>query len=374
MLMRAGFATAAITPQLPVYLAGYGDRRDPATTVHEDLEARVLVIETNGAHCCLITCDLLAMSRDFSDPIRAAVAEVIGADSDHVITACTHVHAGPSTLTGTDAIGWPVPPGYRRYLVERIQRAAHEAVDRLTPAIPLFARVDLPSHAAVNRRNHPLTPSAAVLLLDPAVIVANFGIHPTVTGPTNLTVATDWVGPFRRAVETRAGIPAMFLQGCQGDVNPSATSWEDGSPSSWGPVVDSYAGSLAQCVADAAATATGIDVTTFTARRRTLDVPVGDTLLAALAGGSATRAIDVLTWTLGELALITVPGEGFHGVEAELRAHHAEPLLLAGLAPDWHGYFPVPYTDGYEEGLSLGPDAVAQLVDALRLEARSTVA
>ena len=42
-----------------------------------------------------------------------------------------------------------------------------------------------------------------------------------------------------------------------------------------------------------------------------------------------------------------------------------DPLLLAGLAPDWHGYFPLPYTDGYEEGLSLGPDAVAQLVAAL---------
>jgi hypothetical protein len=37
-------------------------------------------------------------------------------------------------------------------------------------------------------------------------------------------------------------------------------------------------------------------------------------------------------------------------------------LLIAGLAPDWHGYFPVPYTDGYEEGLSLGPDAVQQVV------------
>jgi hypothetical protein len=39
--------------------------------------------------------------------------------------------------------------------------------------------------------------------------------------------------------------------------------------------------------------------------------------------------------------------------------------LLAGLAPDWHGYFPLPFGEGYEEGLSLGPDAVADLVAAL---------
>ena len=63
--------------------------------------------------------------------------------------------------------------------------------------------------------------------------------------------------------------------------------------------------------------------------------------------------------------LVAIPGEGFHAVEAHVRARHDDPLLLAGLAPDWHGYLPRPYTDGYEEGLSLGPTAVAQLVDAL---------
>ena len=63
--------------------------------------------------------------------------------------------------------------------------------------------------------------------------------------------------------------------------------------------------------------------------------------------------------------MIGVPGEGFHARRGRIRATHPDPLLLAGLAPDWHGYLPLPYTDGYEEGLSLGPDAVAELVEAL---------
>ena len=49
------------------------------------------------------------MTRDTSDPIRAAVADVLDAPAAAVLTSCTHVHAGPSALTGTDAIGWPVP-------------------------------------------------------------------------------------------------------------------------------------------------------------------------------------------------------------------------------------------------------------------------
>ena len=54
------------------------------------------------------------------------------------------------------------------------------------------------------------------------------------------------------------------------------------------------------------------------------------------------RVIDLIAWKLGRLEVLAVPGEGFHGVEEAIRRVHADPLLIAGLAPDWHGYFPVP--------------------------------
>ena len=40
-------------------------------------------------------------------------------------------------------------------------------------------------------------------------------------------------------------------------------------------------------------------------------------------------------------------------------------LLLAGLAPEWHGYLPSPFTEGYEESMSYGPEAVAAIAHAL---------
>jgi neutral ceramidase len=359
--MRAGLGRAVITPSLPVYLAGYGDRRDPATTVHDDLEVHVLVIEVEGRRAALVTLDLLAMSRDCSDPIRSCVGEVVGCDPDAVLTSCCHVHAGPSALTGTEATGWPVPTGYAAFLVDRVADAAR-AVE-LEPVTASFARIGLPAGVAINRRGHRLAPSAAVLVLDPVVTIANFGIHPTVTGPSNLAVATDWVGPFRRELAARTGRAALFLQGCQGDVNPAVTAWDDGDPAAWSPVVEQYAVGLADAVAAARPRAFATEA--LTARSRTLDVPVGPTLLGQLAGGRAERTVELLEWTLGGLQLVAVPGEAFHAVEAELRVRRRDPLLIAGLAPDWHGYLPLPYTDGYEEGLSLGPDAVAQLVAAL---------
>ena len=108
--------------------------------------------------------------------------------------------------------------------------------------------------------------------------------------------------------------------------------------------------------------ATPVTSTPITTRARTIRVPIGDTLLAQLAGTARERAIDLVEWQLGDVTVVAVPGEGFHGVEDAIRGAHPDPILIAGLAPDWHGYFPVPYTDGYEEGLSLGPEAVRQLV------------
>jgi hypothetical protein len=360
--MRVGFANAVITPELPVYLAGYGDRRDPATSVHDDLELRIIVVEDGDTRAALVTCDLLAMTRDCSDAIRAAVADALDAPAAAVLTSCTHIHAGPSALAGTDAIGWPVPEGLRAQLVDGAVDAVRRARAELRSTAARFVRTPLPDDVAINRRGHALTPSASIVVFDGVAIVANFGIHPTVTGPSNLAVATDWVGPFRRAVERETGLPACFLQGCQGDVNPARTAWEDGDPNAWGPVVDAYAERLAGCVTTALPRAVPIETTPIVTETRTIRVPIGDTLLAQLAGTARERAIDLITWRLGRMEVLAVPGEGFHGVEEAIRRVHDDPLLIAGLAPDWHGYFPVPYTDGYEEGLSLGPDAVRQVV------------
>jgi hypothetical protein len=366
--MRAGVGTAIITPATPVRLAGYGDRHEAATTVHDDLEARVLVLEAEDGvrRAGLVTCDLLAMSPEFADATRDAVAHVVETDREYVLPSCTHVHGGPSTLAGSEAIGWPVPDGYLDLLTTRVTDAARAACAMLAPVEARFARTRLPPDVAMNRRGHPLTPSAAVLVLDPVAVVANFGIHPTVTGPSNVAITTDWVGAFRRAVEARRGMVTLFLQGCQGDVNPSITAWDDGAPDAWEPVVNEFARVLGRCIADAAARARHVRLDLTSARSRVLRVPVGDTLLAHLAGREHERSVELVEWTLGDARLVAVPGEGFHGVEHAIRATRTDPVLIAGLAPEWHGYLPLPYTDGYEEGLSLGPDAVAQLVDALR--------
>jgi hypothetical protein len=70
--MEAGIGRAVITPELPVMLAGFGDRTVPATELHDDLEVRAVCFSAGGAGVgggggrgrveritvCLLVCDL----------------------------------------------------------------------------------------------------------------------------------------------------------------------------------------------------------------------------------------------------------------------------------------------------------------------------
>ena len=68
------------------------------------------------------------------------------------------------------------------------------------------------------------------------------------------------------------------------------------------------------------------------------------------------------------MRLVSVPGEAFHAlgraIEDRVAADGAH-VLLAGLAPEWHGYLPSPFTDGYEESMSYGREAVRTIAAAL---------
>src|SRR5262249_55588104 len=134
----------------------------------------------------------------------------------------------------------------------------------------------------------------------------------------------------------------LFVQGCQGDVNPAVTAWDDGDPDAWGPVVDVFAEQLVDAVAAIARGATPSGDRVHIDDARGLRAPVGDTVLGALAGGSQSRAIELLRWHVGDVTLVTVPGEGFHAVERAVRASLGDAVILVGLAPDWHGYLPQP--------------------------------
>src|SRR6266436_9404750 len=76
---KAGVASIVITPQEPMWMAGYGNRTKPSEGVLQDLKAKALVLQDEtGAKTVLITSDLLGFIKEVSDPIAERVRTQYG--------------------------------------------------------------------------------------------------------------------------------------------------------------------------------------------------------------------------------------------------------------------------------------------------------
>ena len=371
--MRAGFGSASITPGLPVHLAGFGGRTEAVTSVHDDLEARTLYLKDGDVALCIVVCDLLGMSPTYSRPVREAIAEESGLPLEAVLVACTHTHQGPSVMTGTEALGWPNPPNYEDVLRDGCLASARAAIAGARDASLRYARVPLADGFAFNRRGGAYDdPWFAVLDVRASDasrigVVANMGIHPVLLGPGWASVATDWVGPFRRELESLAGGSAVELTGALGDINPTPPLGAPGEtyePWASAEDTDAYGRRLAAVVASALDRVQPLDGPLAIVRSETEEIAVGGTGLSVLQG-EPSMLVEFVEWAIGDVRLVSIPGEGFHLLGAEISASRDDRILLAGISPSWHGYLPVPWPktgeEGYEEGVSFGRDAVAAM-------------
>jgi hypothetical protein len=379
--VKAGVGAAVISPpNLPVRLAGFAEEQ-VAHEVRDDLEVRALYLEGDDpaggrSAVCLLVYDLLGMTRHVADPIREAVGAALGLPRAAVLTSCVHTHAAPSTMAGTEALGWPTPEGFAELLVERSVQAASEAAATATPADLRYGRWPLPSGLSINRRGHPYEPTFAALDVVAAAdagrritTLANVSIHPVALGPECVAVSSDWVGAFRRAFAERAGGAPVLLSGALGDVNPHHVHRQgnDCTKDAFAEA-DELGAEVAQAVDDVLGQAEAVDAVAPSIERwHRFEAPTGDTPMAAARGAGRPLEVELVEWSLGPVRLVSVPGEAFHalGRSIEEDSGRGGKVLVAGLSPILQGYLPVPFTEGYEEGVGYGRAFVATVAAAL---------
>ena len=370
--LRAGFGTATITPPTPVRLAGFAEIQD-ATEVHDDLTARAVLLASPLGTVCLVVCDLMGMSPEFSNPARAAVAARLGIDEAAVLLASTHTHAAPSTMAGTDDLGWHVPEGYGKTVTDGCVAAADEALRMAEDAELRYGRWSLPDGLSINRRGYPYDPWFSLLDVvragsDERIgTLANLAIHPVALGPECLAVSADWVHPFREELQRRGGGRTVLLSGALGDVNPRHVHRQGNDCRRDGfEEADELGREVAEVVDAARPDAehlAGAGVRVIADRN--LQVPIGGTPLASGRRGDTMR-VELVEWAIGPIRLVSIPGEAFQAFGRQVAAARRDRVLLAGLSPLWQGYYPVPYVDGgYEERTSYGSQAVQAVLDAL---------
>src|SRR6478752_2659819 len=76
---KVGLAQVKITPEQPLFMAGYASRDRPFEKVTADLYAKALTLEDREGHLAeLVTTDLIGLSAAIAEPICAGLAERAG--------------------------------------------------------------------------------------------------------------------------------------------------------------------------------------------------------------------------------------------------------------------------------------------------------
>jgi hypothetical protein len=250
MTLRAGIASAVITPPVGGFLEGYTANTEPSRGVHDDLHARALVIDDGSTAVAIVSCDLIGVDRRLVAQARELGSAATGIAPDHVMIAATHTHQGPAGLRRGAMGGDEALMEVTARKVAGAIAEAHRGVRDVSLKIG-STRVE---SVAQNRR-HPEWPvdrELSVLLFDdtdvrrpPVAALVNFACHPTILYHDNRLISADYPGHAVATIEkVFPGTGALFLNGACGNVNPTWMVQEHSEAERVGRVVGAAAARL----------------------------------------------------------------------------------------------------------------------------------
>jgi hypothetical protein len=242
---KVGVARRDVTPDAPIWMAGYGARTAPSEGVVHPLWVRALAIEDEaGTAVVLVTLDVCGIDRDLSLAIRRALEERHALARDRVVLACSHTHCGP--VIGRNLITmYPLDDEQRARVAEYSDRLRDAAIavvgEALTDRKPAtLARGLGRADFGVNRRNNdqgkvpellaalalagPNDPDVPVLVARgddgaPRAIAFGYACHCTTLQFNRL--CNDYAGFAQVELESAyPGATTFFWAGCGADQNP----------------------------------------------------------------------------------------------------------------------------------------------------------
>jgi hypothetical protein len=238
---KAGVARVVITPEEPVWMAGYGGRDRPAEGTIHDLWAKALVMQDQkGKKVLLLTTDLESFPKYTSDRIRNRIGAEYGLTRAQIILNSSHTHSGP-VIQGMYNIYTEDPSelekirSYSALLEDKIIALVGEAIQSLRPAL-LYAMNGV-TRFQVNRRNNNEAALSAQIEINgpndyavPVLKVADekgnllavaFGYACHNTTLSGYQWCGDYAGFAQIELEKLyPGLTAMFFQGAGADQNP----------------------------------------------------------------------------------------------------------------------------------------------------------
>ncbi|MEZ5404325.1 MAG: neutral/alkaline non-lysosomal ceramidase N-terminal domain-containing protein [Bryobacteraceae bacterium] len=236
---KAGAAAENISPNEPIWLAGYASRDKPASEVRQEIFAKALAIEdSTGAVSVIVTLDLVGIRRDMAEDIASQVTKDHGIPRERIIFNASHTHSAPVVGSAGNyeyRMGADLEKNraaiarYTAAVREKIVAAIGRAVRSREAAALSFEQGF--AGFAVNRRRvghreypGPVDHDVPVLAVKSTAgalkaILFGYACHNTIMA--DYTIHGDYAGYAQHYLEERhPGAVALFVQGAGADSNP----------------------------------------------------------------------------------------------------------------------------------------------------------
>ena len=244
---KAGAARVGITPDEPMWMAGYASRTQPAAGKYSDLWVKALVLEDSGGRrAALLSFDLVGIDRELAAAICSRLEDRFALARRQVALCFTHTHSGPVVGRNLEPLHYRQLDAEQRAMVDRYAERLQQdvvacvgrAMDDLAPAT-LHWGVGAAAFA-VNRRNNPAAevpalreqgalrgphdhdvPVLAVRTAGGRLKAVAFGYACHATVLSDLMWCGDYPGYAEEALRERyPDCIALFWAGCGADQNP----------------------------------------------------------------------------------------------------------------------------------------------------------
>jgi hypothetical protein len=226
---KAGAASAKITPEKPLRMAGYAGRKEPAEGTEQDLYAKALAVEDQqGNRVVFLTLDLIGVIDRLRSDVTSQVQEKYKLPPEAVLMNASHTHCGP-------AYGRDDAQEYYNQLSATLVKTIGQAIENMEPAQLSWsaARCSVAMNrrtpTATGYRNHPnpegrVDHQVPVLRVDDPqgnlkAVMFGYACHNTTMG------FRKWLGDYAGFAQEyfekdHPGVTALFMMGCGGDQNP----------------------------------------------------------------------------------------------------------------------------------------------------------
>ena len=227
-----------ITPDEPLFLAGYANRKGLSGTVHRRLTTRCLILRQEDVSLCLIVNDLMDVDPEIIQTISARISQKTGLDKDSVLITSIHTHSAPEMEYGRSEAN----DRYIDIVVRSVSENAVSVINETSGLRNANMRI-AKALCGINMARRDIKPEGggmAYRVGDPdglrdeevgilqladdsgerKVTLFNYACHPVTLGYESNFISTDYPGKAREVVELEYGGMSVFMNGAAGDLNP----------------------------------------------------------------------------------------------------------------------------------------------------------